>query len=55
MSIRSRHREEVARAISEHIELLEEDEEYLEEASSDTDTVLAADSTAGTLTPTSVS
>lgn len=55
MSIRSRHREEVARAISEHIVLLEEDEEYLEEASSDTDTVLVDDSTAGTLTPTSVS
>lgn len=53
MSIRSRHREEVARAISEHIVLLEEDEEYLEEASSDTDTVLVDDSTAGTLTPTS--
>lgn len=55
MSIRSRHREEVAHAISEHIVLLEEDEEYFEEASSDTDTVLADDSTAGTLPPTSVS
>jgi len=55
MSITSRHREEVARAISEHIMSLKEDEEYLEKASPDTDTVVADDSTAGTLTPTSVS
>ncbi|THZ49854.1 hypothetical protein D6C90_03105 [Aureobasidium pullulans] len=53
MSITSRHREEVARAISEHIMSLKEDEEYLEKASPDTDTVVADDSTAGTLTPTS--
>lgn len=55
MSITSRHREEVACAISEHIMSLKEDEECLEKASPDTDTVVADDSTAGTLTPTSVS
>lgn len=53
MSITSRHRKEVACAISEHIMSLKEDEECLEKASPDTDTVVADDSTAGTLTPTS--